>query len=73
VFHARTKHIELYFHFVQERVAQKALDVQFVPSQDQLADNFTNQQTCNNREVFDTISTSPAVIDGEVIDNVVSS
>ncbi|KAK1606697.1 hypothetical protein QYE76_030370 [Lolium multiflorum] len=41
VFHARTKHIEVDFHFVRERVAQKASEVRFVPSQDQLADGFT--------------------------------
>jgi histone deacetylase 1/2 len=41
VFHARTKHIEVDFHFVRERVAQKRLQVRFVPSKNQLADIFT--------------------------------
>jgi histone deacetylase 1/2 len=41
VFHARTKHIEVDFHFVRERVAQKRLHVRFVSSKDQLADIFT--------------------------------
>lgn len=41
VFHARTKHIELDFHFVRERVAQKLLQFRFIPSNDQLADGFT--------------------------------
>jgi histone deacetylase 1/2 len=41
VFHARTKHIEVDFHFVREKVALGALDVRFIASGDQLADVFT--------------------------------
>jgi len=41
VFHARTKHIEIDFHFVRERVEQKLLDIQYVHTSDQLADGFT--------------------------------
>jgi histone deacetylase 1/2 len=37
VFHARTKHIEVDYHFVRERVAQKLLHIKFIPSKDQLA------------------------------------
>jgi histone deacetylase 1/2 len=41
VFHARTKHIEVDYHFVRERVAQKLLCIKFISSKDQLADIFT--------------------------------
>ena len=41
VFHARTKHTEIDYHFVRERVAQKLLQIKFVSSKDQLADIFT--------------------------------
>ena len=40
VFHARTKHIEVDFYFVRERVAQKLLRIKFISSQDQLVDIF---------------------------------
>lgn len=44
VFHARTKHIEVDYHFVHERVAHKQLDVRIVSSKDQVADGFTKSQ-----------------------------
>jgi hypothetical protein len=40
-FHARTKHIEVDFHFVREKVALGALEVRFIASGDQIADIFT--------------------------------
>jgi hypothetical protein len=45
VFHARTKHIEIDFHFVREKVALGALHVRFIASADQIADVFTKPVT----------------------------
>ncbi|KAI5342591.1 hypothetical protein L3X38_010466 [Prunus dulcis] len=41
VFHSRTRHIELDYHFVREKMALGSHQVCFVPSVDQLADLFT--------------------------------
>jgi histone deacetylase 1/2 len=41
VFHARTKHIEIDYHFVREHVADNRLDIKFISTKDQLADGFT--------------------------------
>ena len=41
VFHARTKHIKIDYHFVREQVNLKQLDVRFICSVDQVANGFT--------------------------------
>jgi hypothetical protein len=51
-FHARTKHIEVDYHFVRERVARKLLDIRFIPSGDQLADGFTKSLSTRQLEAF---------------------
>ena len=41
VFHERTKHIEMNFHFIREKIASGCMTVSFVNSNDQLANIFT--------------------------------
>ncbi|XP_019175853.1 PREDICTED: uncharacterized protein LOC109171181 [Ipomoea nil] len=41
VFHARTKHVEIDYHFVRDKVASGEFIVSFVSTKDQLADIFT--------------------------------
>jgi len=38
IFHARTKHIEVDYHFVRDRVAKKEIQIHFISSHDQLTD-----------------------------------
>lgn len=52
VFHARTKHIEVDYHFVRERVAQKLLDIRIISSNDQVADGFTKAQSIRRLHEF---------------------
>lgn len=41
IFHARTKHIEMDYHFIQDRVLRWDLQVKYIATDDQLADMFT--------------------------------
>lgn len=41
MFHKRTKHFDVDFHYVRERVALKALNVKHIPASLQLTDIFT--------------------------------
>jgi histone deacetylase 1/2 len=52
VFHARTKHIEVDYHFVRERVSQKLLEIDFVSTNDQVADGFTKPLSVRLLENF---------------------
>ncbi|XP_019182546.1 PREDICTED: uncharacterized protein LOC109177599 [Ipomoea nil] len=45
VFHARTKHVEIDYHFVRDKVASGDFVVNFVSTKDQLADIFTKPLT----------------------------
>jgi hypothetical protein len=41
VFHAWTKHIKVHYHFVHERVLSGEVELQYVPTDRQMADIFT--------------------------------
>jgi len=52
VFHARTKHIEVDYRFVRERVAKGLLDIEYVSTRDQVADGFTKPLGARQLEIF---------------------
>jgi len=41
MFHARTKHIEVHYHFIREKVLASEIDLTYVNIEDQVADIFT--------------------------------
>ncbi|BBH08832.1 hypothetical protein Prudu_021148 [Prunus dulcis] len=41
VYHSRIKHLDIDFHFVREKVQRKDLIVQYIPTEEQIADVFT--------------------------------
>ena len=60
VFHERTKHIEVDYHFIREKIASECMTTSFVNSSDQLADVFTKslrgpriKYICNELGAFD--------------------
>jgi hypothetical protein len=52
VFHGRVKHIEIDYHFVQERVSSGLLHIDYVPTGDQVADGLTKALVVRPLEIF---------------------
>ncbi|MCO5579407.1 hypothetical protein L7F22_033262 [Adiantum nelumboides] len=52
VFHARTKHIEVHYHYVKERLSAGEINLAYVPTQDNLADLFTKALSREKLEAF---------------------
>ncbi len=52
VYHARTKHIEVYYHFIREKVLIKKINLIHVSTEDQVADIFTKALSTNKLKKF---------------------
>ncbi len=52
VYHARTKHIEVHYHFIREKVLVKEIDLIHVSTEDQVADIFTKALSINKLRKF---------------------
>ena len=52
VFHARTKHIEVHYHYVQEKVLAHEIDLVYVSTHEQVADIFTKSLGAEKMQRF---------------------
>ncbi|KAJ7951749.1 Retrovirus-related Pol polyprotein from transposon TNT 1-94 [Quillaja saponaria] len=52
VFHARTKHIEVQHHFIQEKVLEQVIEIKNISTGDQIADVFTKALAKPKLELF---------------------
>ena len=52
VFHARTKHVEVHYHFIREKVLQGEINLKHVGTDGQVADVFTKGLHANKLENF---------------------
>lgn len=55
VFHARTKHIEVHYHYVQEKVLAHEIDLVYVSTHEQVADIFTKSLGTEKLQKFRTM------------------
>ncbi len=52
VYHVRTKHIEVHYHFIRKKVLAKEIDLIHVSTEDQVADIFTKALGTNKLRKF---------------------
>ncbi len=52
IYHARTKHIEVHYHFIREKVLVKEIDFIHVSIEDQVVDIFTKGLGTNKLKKF---------------------
>ena len=55
MFHARTKHIEVHYHFVREQVLAGDIDLVYVGTEEQVADIFTKALGAEKLRTFRTM------------------
>jgi hypothetical protein len=74
-FHDRTKHIEVDFHFGEERVASKELQIRFLCAKDQCVDGLTKplSQALFQRHQFNlNLATAPLILRGLSSDKILA-
>ena len=52
LFHDKSKHIEVRYHFIRDMVQKGAIKLKYVPTEEQVADVLTKPLACVNFEYF---------------------
>ncbi len=52
VYHARTKHIEVHYHFIREKILARKINLTHVNTENQVVDIFTKALGINNLRKF---------------------
>ena len=52
MFHARTKHVEVHYHFIREKVLKEEIKMEPIKTDDQIADLFTKGLNTSKHESF---------------------
>ena len=52
VYHARTKHINIKFHFLREKVLDEVITLEYKPTDEMIADGFTKALSKNKHYKF---------------------
>nr|CCA22046.1 polyprotein putative [Albugo laibachii Nc14] len=52
VYHSRTKHIDIKFHFIREMVEARELEIEYKPTEEMVADALTKALAIGKHEAF---------------------
>ena len=52
MFHARTKHVEVHYHFIRDKVLKEEIEMQQIKIDDQVVDLFTKGLNTGKHESF---------------------
>jgi hypothetical protein len=56
-YHSKTKHIDIQYHFVREKILEKVIDLNYISTKEQLADIFTKSVNINIfKYIFENLS-----------------
>ena len=67
MFHARTKHVEVHYHFIREKVLKEETEMQQIKKNDQAADLFTQGLNTDKHGSFRHGATNEDLYGGRVL------